>query len=344
MTCALLLVACGSSSRQTTLAPPDPLPPPPDLSKLPAQSVTEVSVSPELLIYTLEEQPALAVSPDGRMVATGLNDRAVHVHSLPDFRPLRAIRTPGQGIIAGSVAFGPEGKLAIGWTPVNSNAAPIAAIYTANNAGVATLAGKWVYAGQLMWLSGGARILVRGGKPGVWHADGRGPIHELDLPFAKQLAVNAAGTHLVARERRPTYHGQWDKHRRTTNQDPGKLYFALVDSPRIVKTVDFDAAQVAAAGDEFLAANHEWLRRYDREGKELAAVRIPEFPSALVALGDRAIVASRGGSLAIYRLSDLAPQRTLALAGVVGLWPLPNDQLLVLDDKNHLRVVQLTSN
>ena len=195
-----------------------------------------------------------------------------------------------------------------------------------------------------MWLAGGARILVRGGKPGVWNGDGRGPIHELDLPFAKQLAVNAAGTHLVARERRPSYHAHWDEHTRTTNQDPGRLYFALVDSPRIVKTVDFDAAQVAAAGDDFLAANHQWLRRYDREGKELAAVRLADYPMALVALGDRAIVASRDGGLAIYRLSDLAPQRTIALAGVVGLWPIASDRLLVLDDKNRLRVVQLTAN
>lgn len=340
----VLVAACGSSARQTTLAPPDPdpLPPAPDLAKLPAQPVEELGVSPELLIYTLEDQPALAVAPDGKSIAIGLNDRAVHVLGLPGFTASRVIPAPGQGIIAGSVAFGPEDKLAVGWTPVGSKAAPIAAIYKNNGAGVATLEGTWVHAGQLIWLAD--RILVRGGKPGVWQVDGRGPILELELPFAKQLAVNAAGTHLVARERRPTYHARWDEHVRTTNQDPGKLYFARTDAPQIIKTVAFDAARVASAGDDFLAANHEWLRRYDREGRELAAVRLAEAPDAVVALGDRAIVGSRTAPLAIYRLSDLVPQRTAPITGVVALWPLPPDRLLVLDDKNHLRVVQLTSN
>jgi hypothetical protein len=337
----LLLVACGSPSRPTTLAPPDPGPTPPDLSKLATQPITELGVSGEILIYSLEEQPVVAIARDGKTIATGENDRAVHVRSLPDFRELRTIASPDAGLIAGSVAFGPDGALAIGWIPVGDGGTPSAAIYGANGAVVTRFVGTWVYAGQLIWLPD--RFVMRGGKPAIWHADGRGPMHELDLPFAKQLAVNAAGTHLVARERRPTYHAHWDEHSRTTNQDPGKLHIALVDSPRIFKTVDFDAAHVAAAGDDFLAANHQWLRRYDRDGNQLASVALGDRPDALVALGDRAIVAN-SDALAIYRMSDLVPQRTIALTSVVGLWPLPPDRLLILDDKNHLRLVQLAAN
>ena len=280
------------------------------------------------------------MAPDGKTIATGLNDRAVHVRSLPDFGAVRAIAAPGPGVIAGSVAFGTDGKLAVGWIPVGSEAAPLVGIYDDRNASLATLEGKWVYARQLVWL--GDRVLVvRAGKPGVWTTGGRGPVHELDVPFANQLAVNAAGTHLVARERRPTYHARWDEHVRTTDQAPGKLYFARTDAPAITQTVAFDAAVVAVAGDDFLAANHDWLRRYDRDGRELAAVRIAEAPGALVALGDRVIVGSRTG-LTMYRLSDLAPQRTAPITGLVAMWPLPPDRLLVLDDKNRLRVVQLT--
>jgi len=338
----LLAVACGSPSRPTTLPPPDPKPAAPDLSKLATQPISELGVSGEILIYSLEEQPVVAIAPDGKTIATGENDRAVHVRNLPDFRELRAIPSPAAGLIAGSVAFGADGALAIGWVPVGDKATPSAAIYGPTGAVVTRFTGKWVYAGQLIWLQD--RFVMRGGKPAVWHADGRGPMHELELPFAKQLAVNAAGTHLVARERRPTYHAQWDEHSRSTNEDPGKLYFARLDSPKITKTINFDPAHVAAAGDDFVAANHEWLRRYDREGNELASVALGGRPDALVALGDRVIVGSRTGPLVIYQLSDLTPQRTVPLTGVVALWPIAPDRLLVLDEANRLHVVQLGAN
>src|SRR5690349_11029249 len=63
----------------------------------------------------------LAASADGRLVATGSNDRTVRIWSMPGLRPLRTIFLPvgseNQGA-AYTVAFAPDAKelVATGWT------------------------------------------------------------------------------------------------------------------------------------------------------------------------------------------------------------------------------------
>jgi len=152
---------------------------------------------------------------------------------------------------------------------------------------------------------------------------------------------------MVVRERRPPVHKVWTKEHRSIDQDPGQLYFATIDPPQVTATRPFDAAVIAAIDDDFLAANHEALRRYTSDGRERAVVGLTGRPDALAALGEQVFVGYRthgaAQPLAVYRRSDLAPVGIVGgVIDVRGVWPLAEGRLLVLTG-DRLRIVRASN-